>query len=173
MSEKQQAEEQLRKQVKYRLDNDQDLRGYALKADVVGEEVRVEGVVDTLKEKQRVESILRSIPGVKTVASAVSISTDGAIKTQDVTMEAQEELQLDERVDPYHIGAESIGGHGTVVLRGRTDDPEELEAAIHSASKARGVTRVINQVKTGPEKMTLDDIFHSQVNNDQLNNRPE
>lgn len=166
MSKKQQDEDYLRKQVKYKLDNDRDLRGYALKADVVGEEVRVEGVVDTLKEKQRVESLLRSIPGVKTVASAISISTDGAIKAHDVTMEAQEELQMDERVDPYHIGAESIGGHGTVVLRGRTGDPEELEAAIQSASKARGVTRVINQVKTGPEEMTLEQIFHSQVNND-------
>ncbi|HQA08127.1 MAG TPA: BON domain-containing protein [Syntrophomonadaceae bacterium] len=166
MIKKQQLEERLRKQVKYKLDNDQDLRGYALKADVVGEEVRVEGVVDTLKEKQRVESLLKSIPGVKTVASAIAISTDGAIKTQDVTMEAQEELQLDDRVDPHHIGAESIGGHGTVVLRGHTDNPEELEAAIRSASKARGVTRVIDQVKTTPEEMTLDDIFHSQVNND-------
>lgn len=164
---KKQTEVQIKKQVKYRLDNDEDLRGYALKADVAGEEVRVEGVVDTLEEKQRVESLLRSIPGVKTVASAIAISTDGAVKTQDVTMEAQEELQLDDRVDPNHIGAESIGGHGTVVLRGRTDDPEELEAAIRSASKARGVTRVLNQVKTRPEEMTLDDIFHSQVNNDQ------
>jgi len=168
MTKKEQGEEQLRKQVKYILDNDLDLRSYALKADVAGDEVRVEGVVDTLEEKQRVERLLHSIPGVRTVDSAISISTDGAVKTQDVTMEAQEELQLDDRVDPYHIGAESIGGHGTVVLRGRTGDPKELEAAIRSASKARGVTRVLNQVKTKPEEMTLEDIFYSQVNNDDL-----
>ena len=171
MTKSQQIQEHLRKQVKHTLDRDKDLSGYALKADVVGEEVLVEGVVDTLKEKQRVESLLASIPGVKTVSSAVSISTDGAVTTQDVTMEAREELQLDNRVDPYHIGAESLGGHGTVVLRGRTDDPEELEAAIRSASQARGVTRVINQVKTGSKEMTLDDIFHSQVNNDREEER--
>ena len=171
MTKSQQIGEHLRKQVQHTLDSDEYLSGYAIKADVVGEEVRLEGVVDTLKEKQRVESLLCSIPGVKTVASSVTISTDGAVTTQDVTMEAREELQLDNRVDPYHIGAESLGGHGTVVLRGRTDDLEELEAAIRSASQARGVTRVINQVKTGSKEMTLDDIFHSQVNNDREEER--
>lgn len=162
---KHQAEDQLRNKVKFVLDTDKDLRSYALKADVVGEEVRIEGVVDTLNEKLRAESLLRGIPGVKTVASAISLSTDGALSTQDLIMEVQEELLLNDQVDPYHIGVESAS-HGTVILRGRTDDPDEAEAAVKSASKARGVTRVLNQVKIGPEELTLEDIFHSQVNND-------
>ncbi|MDK2895471.1 MAG: hyperosmotically inducible periplasmic protein, partial [Moorella sp. (in: firmicutes)] len=34
------------------------------------------------------------------------------------------------------------------------------------AAKARGVTRVVSQVKVGEEEMSLEDIFHRQVNND-------
>lgn len=163
---REQADRILTEQVKDALGQDRDLKSYALKADVAGGRVRIEGVVDTLQEKQRVESLLRNIPGVTTVANAVSISTDGSITTRDVAMEVQEELQLNQDVNPGHIGVESVGGQGTVILRGHTNNPAELEAALQSASTARGVTRVLNQVKVGPKELTLDDIFHSQVNND-------
>lgn len=156
----------LRERVQRILREDKDLRGYGLNADVVEGEVQLQGIVDTLKEKERVGRLVRQVPGVKGVANAVSISTDGAIRDEDVTMEVNEEMDLDPRVDLRHIGAASVDGHGTVVLRGRTDDPAELEAAREAAAKSRGVTRVVSQVKVGEEEMSLADIFHSQVNND-------
>lgn len=160
------SDEYLQAQIDSILTNDKDINSYGLKADVTDGEVRIEGVVDTLQEKQRLDEVLRGTPGVTKVANAVSISTDGRLSSDDVTMEVEEELELSRQVDLRHIGAESIGGHGTVILRGRTDDPAELQAALESASKARGVTRVLNQVKVGPKKMTYEDAFHSQVNND-------
>ncbi|WP_141263764.1 MULTISPECIES: BON domain-containing protein [unclassified Neomoorella] len=156
----------LREKVRQILREDKDLRGYGLNADVVAGEVQLQGIVDTLKEKERAERLVRQVPGVKGVANAVAISTDGAIRDEDVTMEVHEELDLDPRVDLRHIGAESVDGHGTVVLKGRAEEPVEVEAAREAAAKARGVTRVVSQVKVGEEEMSLEDIFHRQVNND-------
>lgn len=156
----------LREKVRQVLREDKDLRGYGLNADVVAGEVQLQGIVDTLKEKERVERLVRQVPGVKGVANAVAISTDGAIRGEDVTMEVNEELAQDPRVDLRHIGAESVDGHGTVVLKGRTDDPAEVEAAREAIAKARGATGVVSRVKIGEEDMSLKDIFHSQVNND-------
>lgn len=156
----------LRERVRQVLREDKDLRGYGLNVDVVNGEVQLQGIVDTLKEKERAERLVRQVPGVKGVANAVAISTDGAVRDEDVTMEAYEELDLDPRVDLRRIGTECVDGHGTVVLKGRTEDPAEVEAAREAAAKARGVTRIVNQVKVGEEEMSLEDIFHSQVNND-------
>ncbi len=156
----------LREKVRQLLREDKDLRDYGLNADVVAGEVQLQGIVDTLKEKERAGRLVRQVPGVKGVANAVAISTDGAVRDEDVTMEVNEELDQDPRVDLRHIGAESVGGHGTVVLKGRAEDPAEVEAAREAAFKARGVTRVVSQVKVGEEEMSLENIFHSQVNND-------
>lgn len=160
------SDDKLRQRVSAPIKNDKDLRGYALQTDVVEGEVQVQGVVDTLQEKERAEKMAAQTPGVKGVGSGISISTDGAITDKDVLMEVNEELQI-AGVDLHAIGAQTAGGHGTVVLRGKTDDPSKVEEAMEAASKARGVTRVLNQVKLGEEELTLNDIFHSQVNNDE------
>ena len=157
---------ELHRHVRSLLEEDKDLRGYGLNADIVEGEVQLQGIVDTLEEKERAEAIVRRIPGVKGVANAVSISTDGSITGKDVAMEVNEELETAPGVDPRHIGATAAGGDGTVVLKGTTDDPAEIEAAREAASKARGVTRVLSQVKLGAEEPSLEDLFHSQVNND-------
>lgn len=162
------TDDELRQHIRSLLKQDKDLRGYGLNAGVVEGEVQLQGIVETLSEKKRAEELVRQVPGVKGVVNALTISTDGAISGRDVTMEVQEELELEPNVDLRHIGAESVGGHGAVVLKGRTENPAELDAAREAASKARGVTKVINQVKLGPreKELTLEDLFHSQVNND-------
>ncbi|NLC07762.1 MAG: BON domain-containing protein [Syntrophomonadaceae bacterium] len=157
---------ELQQQVQSLLEKDKDLRGYGLKADVVQGEVQLQGVVDTLQEKERAEELVQQVPGIKGVVNAISISTDGAITDKNVAMEVQEELELSPDVNIRHIGAELTGGNGTVVLKGQADDPDEMEAARKAASKARGVTKVVSQVKLGGEALDLPGIFHSQVNND-------
>lgn len=158
--------DKLLQRVRSLLEEDKDLRGYGLNADVVEGEVQLQGIVDMLMEKERAEAIVQQIPGVKGVANAVSISTDGSITDKDVIMEVNEELGIAPAVDMRHIGAIATGGDGTVVLKGTTDDPAEIEAAREAASKARGVTRVVSQVRLGAEEPSLEDLFHSQVNND-------
>ncbi|MDS1029978.1 BON domain-containing protein [Bacillota bacterium LX-D] len=156
----------VQRKVREILNNDKNLRNYNLHADVVQGKILLQGVVDTLADKQQAARLLQQIPGVQDVENAVAISTDGAIREEDVYKEVEEELKIDPRVDLYHVGIGNVDSKGTVILKGHTDNPEQINAAIEAASKARGVTRVINQVETGSEELSLKDIFHSQVNND-------
>jgi len=161
------ADDELRKQIRSLLNNDRNLSSYGINCDVVEGEVQLQGVVDTLKEKKWAEDLARQVSGVKGVANAVSISTDGSITDKDIIQEVQEELEGDPDGNPYKIGVESVN-RGKVVLAGRSNDPEEIEAAVNAASKARGVTEVISQVKRDSDEdaLTPEEIFHSQVNND-------
>lgn len=159
----------LQHKVQQMLDQDKDLRGYALKANVIDGEVQVSGVVDALAEQNRVRETLTRMPGVKRVELGLAVSTDGAINDDAVNMEVMEELQANPNVNLRHVGAKSVDG--TVFLMGRVDSPEEEQEAIASASKARGVAKVVSQLKNKPgdgyNEESLEEIFHHQVNNDE------
>ncbi|AGL00445.1 BON domain-containing protein [Desulfoscipio gibsoniae] len=159
----------LQHKVQQMLDSDKDLQGYALKANVIDGEVQVSGVVDALAEQNRLRERLAKMPGVKRVELGLAVSTDGAIDDSKVTAEVMEELEANPGVDLRHVGAKSVDG--TVFLMGRVDTPEEEQEAIASASKARGVTRVVSQLKNRPgdryDEESLEEIFHHQVNNDE------
>ncbi len=160
------SDDELKKQISSLLKNDRNLGSYGLNCDVVEGEVQLQGIVDTLKEKKWAEDLIQQVPGVKGVANAISISTDGAITDQDIIQEVQEELEGDPEGNPNKIGVKSVN-RGKVVLAGRADNSSEIETAVSAASKARGVTEVISQVKQDDETLTPEEIFHSQVNNDE------
>ncbi|MHB1418405.1 MAG: BON domain-containing protein [Bacillota bacterium] len=160
----QQADEAQKEKLQQLLDNDINLRSYGLSADVVDGQAQLTGVVDTLSEKQHAERLALSLPGVRSVDAGIAVSTDGSITDADVTKEVREELGADPHVDLRHIGVETSGGK--VILKGRATETE-VEAARRSVAKARGVTQVVSQVKTKPRERTLEEIFHSQVQNDQ------
>jgi len=155
--------------VQQMLDQDKDLRGYGLKTHVIDGVVQVSGVVDALAEQNGLKSKLTGMPGVKRVELGLAVSTDGAINDGDVTMEVLEELKANPKVQLRHVGAKSVDGK--VFLMGWAASPEEEQEAIASASKARGVTEVISQLKIKPydgyDEDSLEEIFHHQVNNDQ------
>ncbi|MGR6835836.1 BON domain-containing protein [Syntrophomonas erecta] len=159
-------DDKLRNHIQSLLEKSKDLQGYQLQVEVIEGTVHLQGIVDTLKEKKRAAQIVRGVMGVKGVNNGITISTDGEIDGKDAGMEVREELEEDPRVNTNHIGAECRGGHGNVVLKGNTDDPAEIEAAQEAASQARGVTRVLNQVSISEKELSLEEIFHSQVNND-------
>ncbi|WP_173297838.1 BON domain-containing protein [Thermanaeromonas sp. C210] len=159
-----QEDAQLKKKLQELLESDKDLRGYALNADVVEGEARLQGTVDTLIEKQRAEELASGLPGIKRVDNAISVSTDGPITDKEVELEVAQELAADPRVNRRHIGAESV--KGTVILQGNVRDPDEIEAARRAAAKARGVTEVTSRVRVREPEQTLTELFHSQVRND-------
>jgi len=133
------------------LDSDIRTRNYELKVKVVKGVAQVTGIVDTLSEKEQVRQILSGIKGVIGSDIGVSISTDGSII--DVNLAG--------------VGVKSVKGN--VYLMGTVDSPEEEKAAIRAASRARGVTSVVSQLKMdngGYDTDDLGEIFHHQVNND-------
>ncbi|BCV23688.1 BON domain-containing protein [Gelria sp. Kuro-4] len=164
-------DDRLREEVQAELERDPQLSSYGLKADVVKGEAQLSGVVDVLAKKKRAERLARSVLGIRGVASAIAVSTDGDITDGDVESEVAEELAADPRVDARRIRARTSGG--TVVLAGREEDRKAVAAAREAAARARGVTRVLDQVRTREPNPTLEEIFHSQVRNDRETEEPE
>lgn len=161
------VDDRLREQVQNALKSDPNVSAYSLGADVVEREAQIHGIVDTLSEKQRVEELARGVPGIRKVDSAIAVSTDGPITDRGVEFEVSEELRAHPDVSTRNIGAKS--SRGVITLVGTTGDPSEIEAAKEAASRARGVTKVISQVKIRNEtakEMSPEEIFHNQVRSD-------
>ena len=147
------------------LENDKNLKRYDLKSEVNKGEVMVTGIVDTLSEKEYLNRLLSTLNGVQRINNGVSVCTDGAIDDEDVAFEVAEEFHADPAVSSFHVGIKSV--NGTVFLQGQVDSEAEKAAAVRAASKARGVTNVVSQLKIkNSHDLTLKEIFHSQVRND-------
>lgn len=149
------------------LDRDKNLRSYDLSVSVTADGVaRVTGIVDSLAEKRLVSDILAQVEGINKVENGIAISTDGRITDDDVLMEVSEEIALDSRVKSIpDIRVE----RGHVTLVGMVDSDEERQAMIESASRARGVTEITDNLKVDDGEIDWDDldaVFHSQVRND-------
>lgn len=159
----------VRQRVQQVLDTNLESRVYGLKADVINGETIITGIVDSLSEKESIAKIVAGIDGVRSVANGLTISTDGSINDEDVTFEVMEELNADPGVNLRHIGARSV--KGTVFLKGRVESKDEIDTAVKAAAKARGVRNVVSQLDMEAAKeLTLEEIFHSQVNNDREEN---
>ncbi|KUO62571.1 MAG: hypothetical protein APF84_02145 [Gracilibacter sp. BRH_c7a] len=156
---------ELQRKVQDALANDPESKLYDIKADVVEGDVLLTGIVDTMADRERLYKNVTQLSGVNHIEQGITLATDGDITDRGVEFEVAEELHADPRVDTRHIGVKSI--KGKVFLVGNSDNPEEIEAAKEAASKARGVTEVISQVKTHAREPNLETIFHNQVRNDQ------
>ena len=79
-------------------------------------------------------------------------------------LEVQEELEADPRLADLGIGVQCLAG--TVFLTGDIEERRQEELAVAAARRARGVTRVVSQLRYLPGNVDADAIFHSQVHND-------
>lgn len=138
-------DKRLAQTVSDRLHAESSLAGFDINVKATETQVTLQGVVDTLAEKNRAGQIAREVSGVRGVENALTMSTDGAIKDEDVTFEVNEELNADPRVRLRNVGVEV--SNGTARLVGHATSREELEAAKEAASSARGVKRVIDQAE--------------------------
>lgn len=162
-------DQQLRHRVQAALDADPDMSAYHVQADAVDGEIHLTGIVDTAVEREKANKIVAQVRGVKRIENGITISTDGSINDRSVEFEVTEELLAQPGVNLKNIGVKSVGGK--VFLVGSTDNPAEEQAAIEAAMGARGVTEVISQVKPKKKEWGLEEIFHSQVRNDQEGNK--
>lgn len=145
------------------LDSDRSLSAYGLKVEHANNTLQITGIVDTLKDKDHLKSLL-SHAGVDRFSDGVSISTDGQMLNEHIELEVKEELEADPALMETGISVQCV--NGTIFLAGTVDNRQQEERAIAAARKARGVTRVVSQLSYMPGNMDLDSIFHSQVNND-------
>lgn len=160
----------LQRKVEDALRGDPESTMYDINIDVEDGNVHLTGIVDTLADKERFHREAAAVPGIKHIEDEISISTDGDITDRGVEFEVAEEMHADPRIDMKNIGVKSV--KGKVFLVGHSNDPEEIEAAKEAASRARGVKDIIPQVKSKKDDPSLEEIFHSQVNNDDEKDSP-
>ena len=153
-------------QLQRALDQDKSLFTYGLKAEQANNSLQITGIVDTLKDKDHIKSLLADM-GINRFIDLVTISTDGQVLDDHVLLEVREELESTPELAGTGISVECAGG--TVFLAGEIENRRQEDAAVAAARRARGVTRVISQLNFVAGDMDLESIFHSQVNNEQPN----
>lgn len=153
------TDSELQNKVQGLFHNDKNLANYDIRIYTNQRGVELTGIVDSLSEREYAETLVRSHFNIP-VINSISISTDGQIVDDDVYQELIEELKLRNLSDDnFQIQVHD----GVVTLQGQR--PENIDDIIAAIKTARGVKEIHNF--TSPEReTTLEDIFHSQVNND-------
>ncbi len=91
-------DEDLRARLQEQFAQDKNIKGYGLNVDVVKGEAQLSGIVEALSEREYAKQLALSVPGIRQVSSAISISTDGHINEASMASEVSEELQANERI---------------------------------------------------------------------------
>lgn len=141
------------------LQNDTNLANYDIRVYCNQRQAEITGIVDALSEKEYAQKLVQSHYNIP-IINSISISTDGHIVDKDVYQEIVEELNL------RNLGAENLSidvSDGIVTIQG--ERPENIKEIVNTIKTARGVAAVQNYTSEEREP-TLEDYFHSQVNND-------
>lgn len=137
--------EELGEKINSILKDNKNLGAYALKARVNQDGiVQIQGIVDVLDEKFQAEALVRKIPGVMGIENDITVCTDGPVDDEDVAFEVSEELRANPDI-PETVGVKVYAGEAQLV--GTINNRSEMDEAIESARKARGVREVNSQLK--------------------------
>jgi hyperosmotically inducible protein len=155
----------LSEQINEILQADERLSGYALKARVYQDGiVQIQGIVDLLEEKNRAAELLEGIPEVEQVINDITVCTDGGVDDGDVAFEVSEELRANPEI-PESVGVKVYGGE--VQLVGTVNSSYEVNEAMETATKARGVREVNSLLKVTPvvDDATITNLVQSGIVN--------
>jgi osmotically-inducible protein OsmY len=117
-----------------------------IKAIVQHGKIRLEGQVRWHYQRQRAESAVRHLQGVKAVQNLISIAPAEAAK--DVRGAIQAAFHRNAQLEADRVTIEAIGGE--VVLAGKVNTWAEREEAERAAWMAPGVSSVRNNIGIGP-----------------------
>ena len=148
----------LQKKVQGVFHNDTNLANYDIRVYCNQNQIEITGIVDSLSEKEYAQRLVQTHFNFP-VINTISMSTDSHIIDKDVYQELIEELEL-RNLDYEQLNIKV--NDGVVTIFGEI--PEDIKGVMSAIKTARGVTEVQNL--TARKESTLEDIFHSQVNND-------
>ena len=104
--------------------------------------VTISGVVDCAGDRMAAEELAESVPGVRKVQSAMTVSVDEYLDDDDLDEKVREALN--------DAGFENVGSnvsHGVARLVGQVDRLSQEEAAIRAAAGVKGIRDVASSVK--------------------------
>ncbi len=137
------------------LGKEKDFSGYDINVRVVNGRVTLQGIVDTLTEKNHAQKVTEAVEGVSTIDNNMTISTDGAVDDRHVYMEVRQELDGDPRLKGAHIKATLE--KGKVTLGGEVVSSAQRKAALEAAAKSMGVKEVIDNIAVAHAE-EMDDV---------------
>jgi len=127
------------------------LRTGDLNVDTVDGVVTLHGHVPSTMQKERAESVAKSVKGVKSVKNllqVVSASQEDAVESNDSMIKSSVEQALKNSRDLAKSGIHVASvNKGVVLLAGNADDVFEQLHAVEAAYTVKGVHRVASEVK--------------------------
>ncbi|HSG40120.1 MAG TPA: BON domain-containing protein [Thermoanaerobaculia bacterium] len=133
--------------------------GLDVKVDAVGGRVRLSGAVDKRSTQELAEEVVRAVPGVQGVDSALAAreGTSGtpvakAVGTAenevlDAILEMRVGRNLLGEIGRYAMDLEVEATDGVISLRGTLPDAERKSLALRAARETSGVQRVVDLLK--------------------------
>jgi len=148
-------DDQLKANIEETLSN--NLRNTALGINVQVEKgyVKLQGMVDTLAEKEAVAKLVQNIPQIKGIDNGLTVAMDNFRNDDEITHLVREKFMDNPQVDMKKIGA--YCEKGVVILRGQASSLGEIEVARELAAQIPGVREVKTLVKFTEDAKELDD----------------
>lgn len=117
------------------------------------------GVVDVLDDRNKVESVVKRIPGVKKVENKLVISTDGEIGDDEIGEMISNQLLEKPGLDRVAVEVHK----GIALLMGYIDSVNQEQKARTIASKVLGVKEVISKLKIKDEHKKDDATLVNEI----------
>ena len=117
--------------------------------EVVEGRVLLTGKVEKNEDRLKAEELTWQVAGVKEVANAIQVTTEGGVGSylRDVRIsnELRAAITSDEKVYAINYSVETVGG--VIYLTGIAQDAAELDRVIQHARNIEGVTKVESYVR--------------------------
>jgi len=105
--------------------------------------IALEGEVSLWVQRNAAETAVSSLPGVKGISNGILISAEAS--AEDVSSQIEDAFRRRAQLDARNIRISTA--EGTVTLEGEVRSWQEREQAETAAWQARGVSRVIDNLK--------------------------
>ncbi|MGD2113911.1 MAG: BON domain-containing protein [Acidobacteriota bacterium] len=150
-------------EVKARLLDELGWAAIGIEVDAVDGRILLTGEVPERSDRELAEEIVRSVDGVRRVESRLELeedaSPDGASAAERVAREAEREVRdgllearlkarLLEEIGRHALDLEVEAADGVVTLRGTLDNEAHEQLALETASRTKGVEKVVNLIET-------------------------
>ena len=130
-----------------------DFKGSHINATSYNRKVVLTGEVSTEETKKAVETAMKSIPSVVSVANELTIGSNSTVSARGndslVTSNLKARLVGNGKVSPSHVKV--VTEAGTVFLMGMLT-PAEADAAVDIARSTKGVSRVVKVIEYIPPR---------------------
>jgi len=148
-------DDQLKASIEEALKNNMSKSYLEINVEVEKGYVKLQGIVDTLAEREYAAEVVKKVPFVKGIDNGLTIAMDTFEEDEEIERLVLKKFMEEPRLDIKKLGAECE--KGTVILRGQASNLGEIELAKELAAQVHGVREVKTLVKFAEEAKDVDD----------------